>query len=503
MKDLKRLVRIVTKLKQRQYPLLELKSINENSSKENIFFRYIKKGMVNTDDEASELLYGTKSDDDRYRMLKSRLKQKLLNHLFFLEFSDQNQKLTYQYEQEVIQLLHQARMLTFTGEKRITKNLLLKALTQANRCEFTRHSIASLEELVRVYSDNCQPHLFENNIDELRAARALFLKEDQARETYYRMRMMIVKSVNSRKKNMELAEDAIRELEQLWKETKSYNVFDNYYRLRLLYMELTADFETIIPFLTEIQTGKYEGVSLNENRIDTRHITYSLIYAHFKSKKLQEGLDLAEKFADLFDSSSDSWFAYKETYFLLAMHSRDYRLAFEIISHVFDNKRFISLSAKAEERWKLYNAYLHFAYSGNFYMRSFNFTKYVENVPEYNKDKEGFNVAILILQFLYFVERADVDALSERRDALKKYMANHFKENFSYRTRTFYKLLNIVVENEMDMKKINAKSKYLSVKLTETPVVGDAYQELEIIPYEHLWELMMHMIRFERVSSWQ
>ena len=100
MEDLKRLVRIISKRKQRQYPLLELKSINENSSKENIFFRYIKKGIVNTDDDASKLIYGTKSDDDRFRMLKSRLKQKLLNHVFFLDFTDNNQKVSNQYEQE-------------------------------------------------------------------------------------------------------------------------------------------------------------------------------------------------------------------------------------------------------------------------------------------------------------------------------------------------------------------------------------------------------------------
>ncbi len=107
MEDLKRLVRIISKRKQRQYPLLELKSINENSSKENIFFRYIKKGIVNTDDDASKLIYGTKSDDDRFRMLKSRLKQKLLNHVFFLDFTDNNQKVSNQYEQECIQQLHQ------------------------------------------------------------------------------------------------------------------------------------------------------------------------------------------------------------------------------------------------------------------------------------------------------------------------------------------------------------------------------------------------------------
>ena len=198
MEDLKRLVKIISKRKQRQFPLLEFKGVNENSSKENIFFRYIKKGVVNTDDEASKLIYGTKSDDDRFRMLKSRLKQKLLNHIFFLDFTESHQKPSSQFEQECIQHLHQARMLLHTGEYKVAKNLVLKALTAAERCEFTKYIIISLEELVQIYSDNCQPHLFEDITKQLAEARKLYEKEVEAREHFYFIKMMIVKSVNSR-----------------------------------------------------------------------------------------------------------------------------------------------------------------------------------------------------------------------------------------------------------------------------------------------------------------
>ncbi|MDZ7607221.1 MAG: hypothetical protein U5K79_16935 [Cyclobacteriaceae bacterium] len=84
MDDIQRLVGIIHQRKQRQYPLLDLKSVNDNSTKENIFFHHVKRKQFKNDAEAASELYGSKSDDDRYRMLKSRLKQKLLNHLFFL-----------------------------------------------------------------------------------------------------------------------------------------------------------------------------------------------------------------------------------------------------------------------------------------------------------------------------------------------------------------------------------------------------------------------------------
>src|SRR5690606_36798518 len=108
--------------------------------------------------------------------------------------------------------------------------------------------------------------------------------------------------------------------------------------------------------------------------------------------------------------------------------------------------------------------------------------------------------AILSLQFLFYLERGDMQSLIKRRDELKSYMDNHFKENFSYRTRTFYKLLNIVVENEMNLKKVQQKSKYLLNTLHENQIVGSSYQEIEIIPYEHLWDLMINMLRYEKVG---
>ncbi len=501
MEDLKRLVRIISKRKQRQYPLLELKSINDNSSKENIFFRYIKKGIVESDDDASNLIYGTSSQDDRYRMLKSRLKQKLLNHTFFLDFTDSNQKVSHQYEQECVQQLHQAKMLLFTSEKKIAKSLVLKALTTAERGEFTKHIVASLEELVGIYSNNCQPHLFDNTIEQLEKVRVLYAKEQAARERYYYIKMMVVKSVNSRKKNLEKTTEEIDLLYKLWKETNSYNIFEYFYKLKLLYLELIGDFESIIPFLTEINTGKFEGKEINPYRLDKRHIAYSQAYAYLRSKDLKKGLEYAEQQLELFDPNSSNWFSYMENYFLLAMHGVQYQKAFQIIDQVFESKLFLKLSPDARERWKLYNAYLHYAYSGNFYMRNFNYASFLEQVPEYDKDKEGFNVAVLILQFLYYVERGELKSLIERRDALKKYMANHFKENFSYRTRTFFKLLNIVVENSLDIKMVQMKSRYLINKMQETPVVGDAFTEIEIIPYEHLWDLMLNMIKYQRIRQ--
>lgn len=495
MEDLKRLVRIISKRKQRQFPLLELKSINDNSSKENIFFRYIKKGIVNSDDDASKLIYGTKSDDDRFRMLKSRLKQKLLNHMFFLDFTENNQKASNQFEQECIQYLHQAKMLLFTGEIKVAKSLVLKALTTAERCEFTKYIISSLEDLVRIYSENCQPHLFDDIIKKLDKARQLFTKESEAREHFYFIKMMVVKSVNSRKRNLENAAKSIKKLEKLWKETRSYNVFEYLLNLILLYKELTGDFKGIIIILQEVESGKFQGYSLNRYRLDRAQIIHSMSFAFFKAWEFDRGIEYTEKNLTLFDESSSDWFKLNEIYLHLAIYNKNHKLADKIIHSVFENKVFEKLLEEEKENWKLFKDYLLLINAYYNDIRDFNFKSFNTKIPKYDKEREGYNVAIIILQFLYFVEQKELNELAMRRDELKRYMANHFKENFSYRSRTIYKLLNIVVENKLDYKAIQLKSRYLVKKLNENQIVGNAYQELEIVPYDHLWDLILTQLR--------
>jgi hypothetical protein len=500
MEDLKRLVSIITKRKQRQYPLLELKSINENSSKENIFFRYIKKGIVNTDDDASKLIYGTKSDDDRFRMLKSRLKQKLLNHLFFLDFTENNQKVSNQFEQECIQQLHQAHMLMFTGEFKIAKSLVLKALTTAERCEFTKYIVNCLEELVRIYSDNCQPHLFDDVIKNLQKTRELYAKEEAATEHYYYIKMMIVKSVNSRKKNLETATKSIAYLEKVWADTKSYNVFQYLLSLMLLHKELVGDFAGIIPILEEVESGKFQNISLNKNRLEDSQIISSMAFAYFRAKEYKNGMEYVQKNKDVFDPVSMDWFNFYEVYFLLSVYNKDYSASFEIVDTVFESKYFDKIQDEIRDKWKLYNAYVHLIQSGSYYLKN-NYSNILDKIPEYDKDKEGFNAAVLILQFMYYVEQRESDKLVEIRNELKSYMSNHFKENFSYRSRTFYKLVNIVVENELDFKSIQLKSRYLIKKLAENQIVGNAFTELEIVPYEHLWDMIFNKLKYHEVRS--
>ncbi len=494
MEDIQRLVDIINQRKQRQYPLLDLKGVSESSTKESVFYHYVKKRQFNNDEIAANELYGSKSDDDRYRMLKSRLKQKLLNHLFFLDLTDNNQRTALAFEQECMDHLHQARLLDFVNEQKIAKSLVLKALTTAQRGEFTKHIISSCEELLKIYSENFQPHLFAEIKEKLAESRLLYAREEEVRTQYYFMRMMILKSVNSRKNNLDAADEIIALFEKEWNSTKSYNVFHYLIQLRLLVWELRGEFLEIIPVMREIETGKYHGTTLNVYRLDQQNIILSLAFAYFRGKKYEEGLKYIKKHAGLIQKKSSAWFQLNETYFLTAMFLADYELAAENIESVMQSDGFEELSGDELAKWKLYHVYLHLMKSGNAYLWKHH-RQLIENIPEKVDGKEGFNLAIFILQFIYFLDAQNLQKLTAIRNELKGYMANHFKENFSYRSRTFYKLMNIVVENKMDQHMVQVKSRYLLKKLQSNQIVGSLYPEYEIVPLETLWEKIIEKLK--------
>jgi hypothetical protein len=139
----------------------------------------------------------------------------------------------------------------------------------------------------------------------------------------------------------------------------------------------------------------------------------------------------------------------------------------------------------------LYSSYLYFVNPSKELLKKSAYKKLLASIPEYSKDKQGFNVAILVLQFLYYLRAEDTDMLSYLIEGLKKYAGRHLQENFSKRSVYFFKLLMMVVKADLDYVESQKKGRVLYEKLQATPVPGDAYAEIEIIPYEQLWAIVL------------
>jgi hypothetical protein len=118
----------------------------------------------------------------------------------------------------------------------------------------------------------------------------------------------------------------------------------------------------------------------------------------------------------------------------------------------------------------------------------FDYQQFIQSVLGYSKDKQGFNVAILILQFLQNLKTGDVELLVSRIESLKQYAKRHLSDRTAQRSRLFIRLLALIPQHWDNAEVCRRKGKKLLHQLMVTPSPGDAYAEIESVPYVHLWE---------------
>ncbi|WP_018478255.1 hypothetical protein [Pontibacter roseus] len=466
----------------------------KQGSKEELFISNIEKGLYKTDEQAAADLYDAGPNDFRYKMLKHRVKTKLFNSLNYVDPDKAGLNNVQQKELECNNLLYQANILRWQYELGLVAHLANKALSVAREYDFTDLEVSALELLNLSYSERGMAKQLALAQKELKATLNQFIQEREAVALLQHVGVQLKKSTKTRKEFLPFLPEIINQLEQLWLSSGTFSAFNAYYRTYIWYHELEGNFKKIID-ITVDSMKNVEDNKVNAHRFDLMYNNYILVYAHLRAKDFQNGLAYAEKNLPLYNPSSLNWFAYMENYFLLAVHARQYELGNVLLQQVFDSHAFGTIPTTAKERWMLYQAYFRLIHPKASPIRSEAKNPYLLSLPEYSKDKLGFNVAILTLQFIYLLEKGDAEALLYRIESLKKYISTHLKDVFSLRSKLFLKLLVLAVTEDFDVEQCRQKGNALYKKLMETPAPGDAYAEIEIVPYEHLWDLILRILQ--------
>jgi hypothetical protein len=462
--------------------------LRKNKSLETVFVDGIRLGTFRSDMEAASKLYGSDQSDVRYKMLKHRVKKKLYNTLITVDITSEKLPLRREIEGERLLLL--AKLMLKQTEFSIAFGLCKKVKSIAQEYELNEMILAAVEIELACLTNQGGLKSFKNCREEFLQYSKIVALEKEAVSLFQQSMVHLKSTVKIRKAYLEELPVLITRLRTIWDETKTFNCFYYFYRTSMLFYELIGDFNEIIR-ITEEAEVLVKNKQINTQRFEINLNAYMLIYAHLRTKEYTNGLKYANDFYSLFDTNTKNWFAYMENYFLLAVHAKKYELASVLLHRVRTNASFSIITKDAKERWQLYTAYLYFIEPSYPILESFNYHKFITSITEYSKDKQGFNVAILILQFLYFLKKGDTEGLLYRIESLKKYILTHLKDSFSLRSKLFLKLLMLTVTEDYDVTACRLKGAKHYQKLIETPTPGDAYAEIEIVPYEHLWELIL------------
>ena len=124
--------------------------------------------------------------------------------------------------------------------------------------------------------------------------------------------------------------------------------------------------------------------------------------------------------------------------------------------------------------------------------------KFMNEFSLFNKDKRGMNIAILIIQILYTIAERDYEQSIERIDAMEKYCSRWLKEKDTFRSNTVIRMLLQMPVAHFHKEGVARKTAKLVKSLHSVPLeVARQTHEIEIVPYEDLWEMTMESLEIK------
>ncbi len=236
-----------------------------------------------------------------------------------------------------------------------------------------------------------------------------------------------------------------------------------------------------------------------ESHLPQQAFYYQLVVSCVQLRDFGRGQAIIRQHHAVYEDGSFNWFKIQELYFLLALHTQHYDDAFDTCEKIIQHPRLEQQPAQIVEMWKIYEAYTHLLVRARRVDRlpskKFKPARFLNEIPVFSKDKRGMNIPILVAQLLFDILDKKFDICIERVEALEKYASRYVKKDENFRSNCFLKMLLQIPEAGFHRQAVARKTERLLAQLREVPVeIANQPHEIEIIPYEDLWEMIFQSL---------
>ncbi len=472
-----------------------------NSSLTRKLYDGIIRGIITNDKEAGEFLYGPNFDQNTYVRTKYRLEEKLINSLFFINLNEPHftdfQKNYYKCHKDAAAV----KFLIGKSAREAGVALAEKTIRLAIKYEFTE-LILDLGRILKKHFRIFNPHKEKANFYiNLVGYHKKVLDYELLAEDF---REEISSQFSPSRANQAFQRDKVSKYEIILrdriKEFSSYKLLLNYYQIASFKYRITNNHEEVIRVCQEA-LHYFEKVT-NKNSIGPIAVfSIDILFSCVISRNYDLGNQIFKKVNQILPEGSINWFSSLEGYILLCFHTKKYLETYEIQKLATNHKKYPVLPKQYSEIWKVYNAYCHFLIENNKLTlpeksnRPFRIGKFLNEVPQFSKDKKGINISILIIHVLFLLQRKKRDAIVERIEALKQYSYRYLIKDETLRSNCFIKMLAKMVKANFHKNATIRTTKRLHQRLRETPSATKGQsQYLEIVPYEELWDIILGIL---------
>lgn len=459
-------------------------------------------GDFTSDEEAHELLYPDESSTRNYRKLKFTLKNRLKEAvLLFDEKSHSNSAYLKAYYQSYKEWAL-VKILLGRNARNAAIEISQNILKKADKFEFVDLGMEVSSVLRTHYGSRMgDKKKFEEYRELFRKYRHLYFLEEEAKDAYTDL---IINYVNNRSPKADQHQKALEALGKLDQMADGKN--DDVYRYQLFrYLIELMSTTTIYDYEATLEICD-RALDYFENKDFETHLALQIIYyqqlvCFIQLGDFEQGETVAEKYLAYIPEGSFNWFKYKELYVLFAIHTEEYDKAAAQYFATTEHEQFQFLPDAIKEIWKIFFANLYFLAINDligqphFTARikdGFKLGKFINEMAIFSKDKSGLNASVLIIQLAILIAEGRYEETIDKTEAAQQYGYRYLNTEYTRRIYLFLKLLLKLPQLGYDKEEVIIKQEGILKQLRDTPLeVASQDTELEIIPFEKLWETLL------------
>ncbi|MBV6426762.1 MAG: hypothetical protein KIPDCIKN_01275 [Haliscomenobacter sp.] len=496
MDSLKELIRFVDRNKVKSIEVLGYQKEGRKTLVHQLYQK-IASGELDTDEEAADMFFRVSPSDILYRKLKTKLKSRLINTVFFLDlkqpkYSESDRAyLTCWKEWSATQILFK------NGVAKVAVELAHRILKQSQAFEFSDISLNIARMLRAAYATrfpNAKKYeQFNELVNFYAGVQAAELK---AEEYYFDIVNHYAESQATQPEVSAKCEKYVQELEPMVQSFQSHRLLRFFYQIKVASYMCRNDYRTTIGVCNEALSALQAKTFYPQSH--NAFFYFQKIVCHAQLKEFEEGKRLAEAYLIYDEQGSFNWFKNRQLAVFFSFHSGDYEEALRVFEQASSDPGFRRLDPVNAETWKISEAYLlYLLYTGRIPSSSekaFNFriAKFLNEVPIYSKDKKGMNIPILIVQILFTIAQQRYDLAVLRIDSIEKYCTRYLRKDDTYRSSLFIKMLLCIPQAGFHRVAVSRRAaKYWELLRKHPLEYANQGHQIEVIPYEALWEMAL------------
>lgn len=504
MEALSELIQLVTQKRIKKVELFDENSRNKSSNYYKLFDGIHSKKYLD-DQDAAEDIYQCDPSAKKYLILKTRLKQKLLNTLFFLDFN-KGEDVTEQdiARHECSKSLYYAKILLFNKNASLAIPVIEKTYKRAQEMELTAIEFECANILREYFFEE---NLYKDFINFRSISEKIEKKlyaENNTQKYFQELWATYRRSKNNHEEVRQLSNKYAEIVKGYVQEFNTKLLQDYFFKINMLCHRLNEDYKAVQKTINR-QEIYYDNAQEFYPKSASEELQIQMMNS-FLHLKDYEGSQTYLNNRHIIPQGTPNWYKLQEYRYLIAMHKGWYVPAAEIFKDTLQQSNFRNIAPEEKLRWKTFQAYLHYFYKSTKMkdLRSliqnskidFKLSDYIDDRPPFSKENRSLNLSILVSQILFYVDRLDFDGIKDCIQALNPYCRRYPKKDINFRSECFIYLLKEMVSEDFKFYQTRKNTEKIFKEMSQTPLEYDSEGNgLEVIPYEVAWERILENLK--------